>query len=126
MNPVLVDTSVWVVHFRRGSGEVRRLLRADLMLTHPWVVAEIACGTPPPRQTTIGDLGDLRMSQTASLGETMAFVERERLFGLGFGLVDLVLLASVLITPGARLWTFDKALARLAARLGVAHACEAD
>jgi len=118
MNPVLVDTSVWVVHFRRGSGEVRRLLRADLMLTHPWVVAEIACGTPPARQTTIGDLGDLRMSQTASLGE--------RRFGLCWGLVDLVLPASVLITPGARLWTFDEALARLAARFGVAHACEAD
>ena len=107
-----------------GTGlahELRRLLRADLVLTHPWVVAEIACGAPPARQKTIDDLGNLRVSQTASLEETMAFVERERLFGLGCGLVDLVLLASVLITPGARLWTFDKTLARLAARFEVPH-----
>lgn len=51
----------------------------------------------------------------------VAFVERERLYGLGCGLVDLTLLASTLITPGALLWTLDQRLARLAERFDVAY-----
>jgi hypothetical protein len=35
-----------------------------------------------------------------------------------YGVIDLHLLASVLITPGAKLWTLDKRLARLAERFG--------
>jgi hypothetical protein len=44
------------------------------------------------------------------------------LYGAGCGLVDLALLASVRITPGARLWTLDKRLDALAERSGVAFA----
>jgi hypothetical protein len=51
----------------------------------------------------------------------MRFIEREKLYGLGCGLVDMALLSSTLITPGARLWTFDKRLASLAGRFGVVH-----
>lgn len=51
----------------------------------------------------------------------MAFIEREALFGVGYGLVELVLLASALITPGATLWTPDQRLANLAERFGLAH-----
>ncbi len=51
----------------------------------------------------------------------MDFVERERLFGLGYGLVDLLLLASSLMTPGAELWTLDKRLRALTDRFGVMH-----
>ena len=48
-------------------------------------------------------------------------MEREKLYGLGCGLVDMCLLASTLITPAAALWTLDKRLAELAHRFGVAH-----
>ena len=51
----------------------------------------------------------------------MALVERERLYGQGCGLVDLGLLASTLLTEGARLWTLDRRLATMAGRLGAAH-----
>jgi hypothetical protein len=51
----------------------------------------------------------------------MAFIEREQLFGLDCGLVDMALLASTLITPDARLWTRDQRLAVLARRFGVAY-----
>lgn len=118
--PVLVDTSVWVDHFRQGQPVLSALLAADRVLCHPWVVGELACGTPPRRQQTLGDLAALRSSQVASLAEIRAFVDREQLFGLGCGLVDLGLLASTLITPGAALWTLDRRLAGLAGRLQVA------
>ena len=118
---VLVDTSVWVAHFRQPHAGLMSLLVADGVLSHPMVIAELACGTPPaPRERTLGDLGLLRQTQQPSLREVMDFVERERLYGLGCGLVDLVLLASTLITPGARLWTLDRRLAGLAERFGVA------
>jgi hypothetical protein len=57
----------------------------------------------------------------AGLSETIAFIERESLYGLGCGLVDLVLLTSTLLTPGAKLWTLDQRLNNLATRFGVAH-----
>jgi len=51
----------------------------------------------------------------------MAFIEHEKLYGLGCGWVDIVLLSCTLITPGAALWILDKRLAKLAERFGVAH-----
>jgi predicted nucleic acid-binding protein len=119
---VLIDTSVWVDHFRHHNGALVALLGLDMAWTHPMVVAELACGTPPaPRRRTLGDMERLQQVQQATLPEVMVLIEREKLHGLGCGLVDLVLLASTRITPGAALWTLDKRLAGLAARLGVLH-----
>ncbi len=66
-------------------------------------------------------LGLLQCCNQASLREIMEFIERENLYGLGCGLVDMALLESTLMSPGTELWTLDKRLASLAARLGVAH-----
>lgn len=60
----------------------------------------------------------MRCNQTG-LQEVEEFIEREALYGLGCGLIDLQLLASVLITHGAKLWTLEKRLARLSERFGV-------
>lgn len=51
----------------------------------------------------------------------MDFIEREELYGPGCGLVDMSLLASTLIAPGAQLWTLDKRFADMAGRFGVAY-----
>ncbi|NOV22373.1 type II toxin-antitoxin system VapC family toxin [Cupriavidus necator] len=119
---VLVDTSVWVDHFRYRNDALVRLMQADQVLTHPMVVAELACGTPPaPRDRTLGDIGLLQTARQASLAEVIALIEHEKLYALGCGLVDVSLLASTLITPGARLWTLDQRLNALSARFGVAH-----
>ena len=63
----------------------------------------------------------LQQTHPAALREVMEFIEHEKLYGLGCGLVDMVLLASTLITPGAELWTLDRRLAGLAERFGVIH-----
>lgn len=119
---VLVDTSVWVDHFRHGNDALAALLSLDQALTHPMVVLELACGAPPaPRQRTLRDIGLLQASSQATPSEVMAFIEQEKLYGLGCGLVDLSLLASTLITPATRLWTLDRRLHDLAVRFDVAH-----
>ncbi|OIN91414.1 MAG: VapC toxin family PIN domain ribonuclease [Comamonadaceae bacterium CG1_02_60_18] len=117
---VLVDTSVWVDHFRRPNAMLAELMVQDQVLTHPLVVGELACGTPPePRLRTLGDMALLLPADQAAPGEVRDFIEREALFGLGCGLIDLTLLASTLITQSAQLWTLDKRLASLSARYGV-------
>lgn len=119
---VLVDTSVWVDHFRDRNDVLVRLIEADMALTHPMVVAELACGTPPaPRTQTLGDIDLLRPCNQASLAEVRDFIEREKLYGLGCGLVDIALLTSALLTSGASLWTLDKRLMGLAERFDVVY-----
>ena len=120
---VLVDTSVWVAHFRRTNGALVQLIERDCVLGHPLVLAEIACGTPPgPRRQTLADLTLLRQANRANLTEVMAFIEQEALYGLGCGFVDIALLASTCITPDAMLWTRDKKLVNLAQRFDVQFA----
>lgn len=121
MKPVLVDTSVWVDHFRLGNPALVQLLRRDCVFTHPMVLGELACGTPPDRSRTLSDLSLLGHARPATVAEVMVFVEQHRLFGLGCGLVDMTLLASTLMTPGLALWTLDKRLSALAERLGAGH-----
>jgi len=121
MNGVLVDTSVWVDHFRRRNDALVDLLGLDLVIVHPLIVGEIACGTPPDRRQTLSDLDGLNQARQANIREVMDLIERERLFGLGCGLVDLLLLASALMTPGIELWTLDKRLSLLSERFGVMH-----
>jgi hypothetical protein len=118
---VLADSSIWVAHFRRANRGLQSLLSADLVLCHPLVVIEIACGTPPaPRGRTLGDLKKLQQSVIATADETLALIETEQFQDSGCGAVDMSLLASVLLTPDAALWTIHRKLDALAARLDVA------
>lgn len=120
MNGVLVDTSVWVAHFRQSNPVLAELAAVEAILTHPLVRGEIACGTPPRRTTVLADLALLATPRLATLDEVIDFIEREKLHGLGYGVVDLTLLASVLLTPGVALWTLDRRLLALAERFGLA------
>ena len=121
MTAVLVDTSVWVDHFRRHNTALTQLLVMDQVLIHPLIVGEIACGTPPDRANTLTNLRALQPVRQATLDEALLLLERESLFGAGCGVVDILLLTSALITPGAALWTLDKRLHALAQGLGVAY-----
>jgi predicted nucleic acid-binding protein len=122
---VLIDTSVWVDHFRRRNETLVQLITSDQALTHSLVLLELACGTPPaPRARTLHDIGLLRCAQQARSPEVMQFIETEQLYGRGYGSVDLTLLASTLMTPGASLWTLDHRLETLARQFSVAFARE--
>jgi predicted nucleic acid-binding protein len=117
---VLVNTSVWVAHFRSANSTLVSLIERDRVLGHPMVLAEIACATPPaPREQTLGDMALLGQAHPASFTEVMAFIEREKLYGLGCGFVDVALLASSCVTPNAMLWTLDKKLGELGRKFGI-------
>ncbi|MEM5383521.1 PIN domain-containing protein [Paraburkholderia phymatum] len=119
---VLIDTSVWVDHFRRTNSRLVQLITSDRALTHPVVLVELACGTPPaPRARTLHDIGLLQHATHPTWAEVMELIEARRLYGRGCGSSDLTLLASTLMTPGASLWTLDKRLAQLACELDIAY-----
>jgi len=121
MKPVLVDTSVWINHFKKPNASLIKLLTLDLVLTHPMVLLELACGIPPSRKQTLSDLGLITQARQASMNEVMQLIEAKKLYGLGCGLVDISLLASTLITPGTELWTLDKRLLILTERFCVQY-----
>lgn len=73
---VLVDTSVWVEHFRRRNVALVELIGLDEVLTHLMVLLELACGTPPePRAQTLGDIELLLSVRQAGLREVREDVD---------------------------------------------------
>jgi predicted nucleic acid-binding protein len=118
---ILVDTSVWVDHLRRGDPGLVDLLERSAVVMHPFVVGEIACGSLRDRKALLELLQDLPPAVVATDDEVMQFIERQALHGKGIGYVDVHLLASVALTGGARLWTRDQKLRQAAAALGCAH-----
>jgi predicted nucleic acid-binding protein len=118
---ILVDTSVWVDHLRRGDPGLVDLLERSLVIMHPFVVGEIACGTLHNRESILELLQDLPTAAVAEGDEVLRFIDSHVLHGKGIGYVDVHLLASVALTEGARIWTRDKKLRLVAQMIGCAH-----
>jgi predicted nucleic acid-binding protein len=116
---ILVDTSVWVDHFRRTEAGLVEALGRDEVLVHPFVVGELACGNLHNRREILDLLGRLPAAPKATDSEVLAFIERRSLSGRGIGLIDVHLLASVVLHGTARLWTHDRPLADIAASLDI-------
>ena len=119
---ILVDTSVWIDHLRRKNDALAGLLEAGEILSHPFVIGELALGEISQRTLVLEYLSQLPSATAASHDEILQFIERRRLFGRGIGYVDVHLLAAVELTPGGLLWTSDKRLHRTANDLGIALA----
>ena len=118
---ILIDTSVWVDHLRRGDTRVAELLERGAVLMHPFVIGEIACGSLSDRATILELMQDLPMAVVAESDEVLGFVERHGLHGKGIGYVDAHLLASVALTAATTLWTRDKRLRAAADALACAY-----
>ena len=116
---ILVDTSVWIEHLRRGSDALVELLETSSVLVHPFIAGELACGNLINRWQVIENLERLPRAAVASDAEVLSFIEARQLMGRGVGYIDMHLLASVHLSPGAQLWTRDKKLAAVAAELSV-------
>jgi predicted nucleic acid-binding protein len=118
---ILVDTSVWVDHLRRGDPRLVDLLERSIVIMHPFVVGEIACGSLHDRASILELLQDLPAAAVAEGEEVLQFINRHVLHGRGIGYVDVHLLASVTLTEGAKIWTRDKKLRLVAETIGCAY-----
>ena len=117
---VLVDTSVWVSHFKSGNVHLKGLLEDGKVILHPFIVGELACGNLKNRQEILSLLKALPAAASASNEEVLQLIENHRLMGLGLGYVDVHLLAAALLTA-VPLWTNDRNLREAAIRLQVAY-----
>ena len=117
---ILVDTSVWVDHLREGDAALRAALLDGRVITHPFVIGELACGTMRRRAEILGLLNALPAARVATHEEALALIEGHRLAGAGIGWIDVHLLASARLSH-VRLWTRDQRLVAAARQLNVAH-----
>jgi predicted nucleic acid-binding protein len=101
---ILVDTSVWVGHFRVGDPLLSEALGSALVSTHPCVIGELACGNLENRTLILADLNALPLAVSATHEEVLQLIEERKLWGRGIGWVDGHLLASALLS-NCRLWT---------------------
>ena len=109
-------------HLRSGDAELGRLLERGEIVSHPFVVAEIALGSLRARGEVMGLLDGLASLPVARVSEVRALVEARRLFGRGIGFIDASLVASCLLAPGTTLWTRDRRLGAVAAELCIGAA----
>jgi len=108
---ILVDTSVWVQHLREGNEQLKALLLKGQVVTHPFVIGELACGNLRNRAEILGLLKALPRVSIAEHDEVMHLLSSRRLYSRGLGWVDVHLLASALLA-GCGVWTLDEALRR--------------
>lgn len=117
---ILVDTSIWIDHFRAADANLVALLGRNEVLAHPFVIGEIGLGSVAKRADVLRYLKHLPAAITATHDEVMVLIERHKLANSGLGYVDASLLAAAALTPGASLWSRDKTLRASATRCGVA------
>jgi hypothetical protein len=115
---ILVDTSVWISHLRKGNIKLEKLLNDGDVICHPFIVGELACGNLKNRSEILYHLQALPMAIKVEDEEVMKFIEYHRLMGKGLGYIDVHLLASALLTE-VQIWTFDKILHKVSIELGI-------
>jgi predicted nucleic acid-binding protein len=118
---ILVDTSVWIDHFRKDNATLKELLLASKVVIHPFIIGELACGNLRNRLEILHLLNELPQVTVAEHSEVLGFIESNRLYGTGIGLIDAHLMAAALLTD-SKILTFDKALADITAALGIGFA----
>jgi len=118
---VLVDTNVWIKHFRNTNPLLGDLLEENEVLCHPVVIGELSMGNLANRDLVIRDFCALARPQEASWAETRHLVESRQLYGKGLQWNDVLLLASCIISQ-VPLWTLDLRLARQASLAGIGFA----
>lgn len=117
---ILVDSSVWIAHLRVSDERLAALLQQDEVLSHPFVIGELALGNLRKRGVVLRNLVELPQATMAEDREVLQLINERSLFGHGIGYVDAHLLAAVQLTLDAGLWTYDRRLQEVAAELGLA------
>ena len=115
---MLVDTSVWVDHLRKRNSKLVAMLLGGEVMTHPFVIGELACGNLAQRTKILGALCELPLTPSVSHEEVLDFLEGRKLMGRGLGWIDIHLLASSILAK-VPLWSADKRLSALAHEIGV-------
>jgi predicted nucleic acid-binding protein len=120
---VLVDTSIWVSHLRHGNSRLQKLLHEGRVVSHPFIIGELACGNLSNRSEIISLMQSLPMLDVVEHEELLLFIEHKKMMGTGLGFVDIHLMAAAILS-GIPLWTQDKKLKQACSRLSIDFATQ--
>lgn len=114
---ILVDSSVWIDHFRAADDALNRVLLQGAVVQHRFVTAEVALGSIANRAQIVARLSALPQVEPVDEDRLLDFIRDSELAGCGIGLVDAHLLMACDLQHH-QLWTRDKRLQAQAERLG--------
>ena len=117
---ILVDTSIWVNHFRSSISHLQSLLDNTEVVCHPLIIGELACGNLRSRDEILALLSSLPMAPEVDYEEALEFIELNSLMGKGIGFIDVMLLASSRLAD-LPIWTNDKRLKEAAQGLRISY-----
>lgn len=117
---VLVDTSIWILHLKSANHDLIDLLREARVVTHPFVIGELACGSLSRRGYFLELLSLLPQAKEASNQEVLGFIDEKKLYSQGIGWIDAHLLASARLS-NITIFTTDKSLAKIADKLDILY-----
>jgi len=80
---ILVDTSIWISHFREGNSHLEKLLLDELVVCHSFVIGELPCGHIKNRREIIALLKALPKARTVENDEVLHFIEHRKLMVWG-------------------------------------------
>jgi len=115
---VLIDTSVWIDHFYKTEPDLQELLYQEQVISHPFIIGELACGSMRNRDEILRLLNDLPKASAAEHKEVLFLISEHKLFGKGLGYIDIHLLSAALLGNYV-MWTKDKKLSAIADQFGV-------
>jgi len=114
---MILASSVWIDHLRGEDNGLSALLNDGRIMTHPFVIGELALGNLNDRTGILSSLQNLPAVPVGTDREVLFFIERQQLAGREIGYVDAHLLAATAPNPPVHLWTQDRKLRAVATSL---------
>ena len=110
---ILIDTSIWIDHFRNENRLLSTLLMQGAVVMHEFIMGELAIGNFKNRKVVLSLLDSIPKLSKLTHDEFIYFLERNSFYGKGVGFVDIHLLGSSKLA-GVKIWTLDRRLLELA------------
>ena len=108
----IVDSSIWIAHFKKSDKHLISLLEADDVLVHAFVLQELYLGKPKGKDFDFERLAKLPQLPVLTTEEFFLFCDEYKVSAKGIGCVDTHLLASAILHK-VEIYTHDKKLQRL-------------
>lgn len=118
MKKVLIDTSVWISHWKKEDKVLSQLLRDGRVVLHDFVEGEIACGNAALQSAFLGPFRFLVRIPCGKHSDVLSFISSHKLRSIGIWYVDVNLVYSCMIS-GCEIYTHDKNLLKIAKHLDI-------